>query len=169
MGTKLYNIRGFTIVEILIAMAILGILATIVGFAYNNVQYRAKLSSAQSDMATLGKSAKVFMGQTERSPTTAADFLEILNESGLYDETHGADPSKSFAVCSSDTGFAFVVWEPIVEAYKKGDILYLFSDDDGQEVYTLTNSSLSSFPNQSDKVCDQVLAGHTYNDWSYNL
>lgn len=59
--------RGFTIVELLIVVVIVGILAAIVIVAYNGIQSRARLAKIQSDEKTLIKAitaARARTGQT---------------------------------------------------------------------------------------------------------
>lgn len=52
--------KGFTIVELLIVIVVIGILAAITIVAYNGVQSRAKTTQASSDMAALKKSMLAF-------------------------------------------------------------------------------------------------------------
>ena len=47
--------NGFTIVELLIVIVIIGILAAITVVAYNGIQQRAKNQAASSDLANLAK------------------------------------------------------------------------------------------------------------------
>jgi prepilin-type N-terminal cleavage/methylation domain-containing protein len=51
--------KGFTIVELLIVIVVVGILAAITIVAYNGVQERARVSSANSDLALLNKAIQV--------------------------------------------------------------------------------------------------------------
>ena len=53
-------------------------------------------------------------------------------------------------------------------------MLYTYSATEGQDVVTLTNSSLSALPNQIDKVCTAVYPptqnnSTAYISWSYDL
>jgi prepilin-type N-terminal cleavage/methylation domain-containing protein len=52
--------RGFTIVELLIVIVVIGILAAISIVAYNGVQNRAKTSNAQSIATNLAKKSEIY-------------------------------------------------------------------------------------------------------------
>ena len=160
------NRRGFSVVEVLIVVVVIGILAAIILVTYNGIQDRAKLNVAQADMRSVGPSAEVFKVQNRRSPTTAGDFSDILKNAGIYDSTR--TDAKSYAICADTMGYAFVAWNPIVQTYKNGDTLYLYSAGQGPQIYELTNSSLSS-TNQLDKICDAVYSTSTYDAWTYQV
>lgn len=159
--------RGFTIVELLIVIVIIAILAAIISITYAGIQNRARITIAQHDMSSFGKSMQLFKVTYNRSAISAIDFSEVLKEAGIYDSTR--TDKKSYVICASSNNFAFVAWSPIVENYKNGDILYLTSSDGGLTVHELTNSSLSSDPNRVDKICDEVIDVSTFEDWTYNI
>jgi prepilin-type N-terminal cleavage/methylation domain-containing protein len=73
--------RGFTIVELLIVIVVIGILAAITIVAYNGVQNRAKTTSAQSAAANMQKKIEAFNGATGAYPTqtTNAAFTTAMN------------------------------------------------------------------------------------------
>lgn len=50
---------GFTIVELLIVIVVIGILAAITIVAYNGVQERANVQKANSDLATFAKAVRI--------------------------------------------------------------------------------------------------------------
>lgn len=60
---------GFTIVELLIVIVVIGILAAITIVAYNGVQTRAKASSTQSMVSLLVRKAGVYQATTGQYPT----------------------------------------------------------------------------------------------------
>lgn len=158
--------RGFTIVEMIIIIVVIGILATITMVAYNGIQQRSRVATSQAEMRLVAQTSELFRVKYNRSPISATDFSDILKEAKLYDSTR--TPDKSFAICADTFGYAFVAWNPVVEGYKNGELLYLYSSDGGQRIFELTNSSLSS-NNQLDKICDQVYDTSVFDAWSYNI
>ena len=67
--------RGFTLVEILIVVVILGILAAIVIPQFTNASTEAKLSSLKSDLQTVRSQIELYKIQHDDSPPTAALFV----------------------------------------------------------------------------------------------
>lgn len=158
--------RGFTIVELLIVIVVIAIIAMIVIVAYQAVQERARLQVARSDMRTFGQTISLYYVNHDSYPTTVGDFTQILKDAQLYESTRSS--TKSYAICASSGGYAFVAWEPIIGGVFKDDILYIYSSGTGQSTHTLTNSSLNS-SNTIDKVCDQTYPGSTLDVWSYDV
>jgi prepilin-type N-terminal cleavage/methylation domain-containing protein len=60
---------GFTIVELLIVIVVIGILAAITIVAYNGIQVRAKDGSVQSLLSTLTRKADIYRASTGQYPT----------------------------------------------------------------------------------------------------
>lgn len=58
---------GFTIVELLIVIVIIGILAAITVVAFNGVQERARVSEANGDLATLNKAIHTARINTDKT------------------------------------------------------------------------------------------------------
>ncbi|HCH34560.1 TPA: hypothetical protein DEW05_03470 [Candidatus Saccharibacteria bacterium] len=83
--------KGFTIVELLIVIVVIGILAAITIVAFNGVQDRANASALESDFATLKKRLEVFKIDSPSGtyPTTIAhlDSLGIRASKSAYDST----------------------------------------------------------------------------------
>jgi len=86
--------RGFTLVEILIVVVILGILAAIVIPQFTDASTQAKTSSVKTDLQTLRSVIQLYKAQhNDDLPSTSsggANFVESLTEStDVYGATSG--------------------------------------------------------------------------------
>jgi len=70
--SKSFRGSGFTIVELLIVIVVIGILATITIVAYNGIQDRSKTTSAQSSAALVLKKAELYRADIGYYPLTFA-------------------------------------------------------------------------------------------------
>jgi prepilin-type N-terminal cleavage/methylation domain-containing protein len=67
---KIRNQRGFTLIELMIVVAIIGILTAIAFPLYANIQARARVAKAQADTRTLASAVVVFSAHTGALPAT---------------------------------------------------------------------------------------------------
>jgi len=65
--------KGFTIVELLIVIVIIGILAAITIVAYNNIQQRARDSARTSDIAGIQKALELYRADSGEYPSVGTD------------------------------------------------------------------------------------------------
>ncbi len=75
--------KGFTIVELLIVIVVIGILAAITIVAYNGIQNRARTSSAQATATTVVKKAEAYNALEGSYPTVAQLEAATPQESSL--------------------------------------------------------------------------------------
>jgi general secretion pathway protein G len=68
---KMRNQRGFTLIELMIVVAIIGILTAIAFPLYANLQARARVAKAQADVRTLASAVVVYSAHTGSLPPSA--------------------------------------------------------------------------------------------------
>jgi type II secretion system protein G len=176
--------RGFTIVELLIVIVVIGILAAITIVAYNGVQNRAKAASVQADLRSLNQQMELFRVQNDAYPTVATEIETVLRAARLYDTTRlsaadeaaGKQPKKSFMFCNKKNtqNFAIISFAPIST--------FLLSDGPnhvGEPLYYISSQftgtkTLQWNPalNTGENLCVSVdpsynVVGDRANIWSY--
>lgn len=71
MISKLKNNRGFTIVELLIVIVVIGILAALVIVTYNGIQQKARDTERKTDLKALQGHLEAYWANNAKYPTLA--------------------------------------------------------------------------------------------------
>lgn len=89
--------KGFTLVEILIVVVILGILAAIVIPQFSDASTQSKVSSAKSSLQTLRSQISLYMIQHDDTPPPLATFATAMTTKvGQYGPYLQAVPKNPF-------------------------------------------------------------------------
>ena len=76
------NQGGFTLIELMIVVAIIGILTAIAFPLYANIQARARVAKAQADARTLASAVVVYSAHTGVLPTALTDLSSSVSGVG---------------------------------------------------------------------------------------
>ena len=108
---KFRNQKGFTLIELMIVVAIIGILAAIAIPLYANVQARARIAKAQADMRTIASAVSMYQAHTGTLPATGDLSPLLATASNAQGQTAGpflaAVPSAPDSTWSAyDAGYS---------------------------------------------------------------
>jgi prepilin-type N-terminal cleavage/methylation domain-containing protein len=112
LKNKIKNQKGFTLVELMVVIAILGILAAIAVPKLMGSTETAKITKVQADLRTIGSAIAMYQAEKGKDPTATTDlvgsYLAAWPEppSGLAAETAYPAPSSgivSFSVTTAST------------------------------------------------------------------
>jgi prepilin-type N-terminal cleavage/methylation domain-containing protein len=132
--------RGFTVVELIIVIAVIGILATIALVTYNGSQNRAYDSGVQSDLdssAGLIEGFRVNLSDTHRFPASAADLTSagLLATKKSYDQT----TATNFVYCVNTSDYQSYA----LAALSKSGKTFVITQD-GFQTSVLTSASFAN-------------------------
>ena len=125
-SSRLNSRSGFTIVELLIVIVVIGVLAAISVVAYNGVQNRAKVSITKTDLSNNVKKLEEYRAVHDRYPRLTDSwgtwYLELKNAGVKFADFK--DDEYYLAYCpdnnATNPDFVLVVFSPWGDYYRTG-------------------------------------------------
>ena len=77
MGSFRKAQRGFTLIEVMVVVAILSILASITFSLYANTQQRARIAKVQGDVQTIASAVSLYQAHTGAMPPALATLTAV--------------------------------------------------------------------------------------------
>lgn len=155
---------GFTIVELLIVIVVIGILATIAIVAYNGVQGRANDTAIRSDLQNISKKLEMYKADNGVYPAGAAQLtpLELKASKGAYGNhmvSGGADYNLVYCrmPAAAPTDYALV-------AFSKSGARFKYTNTTGYSIYT---GGMAGSAGICTDAGIPMAGGATERDWFY--
>ncbi len=118
MKISTLNKKGFTIVELLIVIVIIGILATIGFVAFSGAQNKAKKSNAQTTASQVKSKLGEYNVDNSSYPADKDEVVDFLrsaeggNNNSLADKLETGDTAAISYACDPDCDTGFVLTVP---------------------------------------------------------
>ncbi len=104
MRSKMQNQKGFTLVELMVVVVILGILVAIAVPVYNNVTDKAKQAAIDANVRTLQGAVNMYFAVEDNYPTVITDLNDYVE--GDVNGDNGLGPegvTYKFATAADNT------------------------------------------------------------------
>jgi len=129
-GSQNSRITGFTIVELLIVIVIIGILAAIIIISFNGITSKAQETSVKHDVKNIAKQLEIYRTDSGRYPSSTQ-----LQDLGIKvnKPTYGVNPTgATIFYCVDSAGTVFSV----VARVKSGALTQYLSSTGQSSVYS---------------------------------
>lgn len=156
--------KGFTIVELLVVIVVIGILATIVIVAFNGVQNKSHDSAIQSDLSAISKKIQEFHVTYDRMPKGSTDLISMdikVTKSSYGNHMPSGGSFYNLVYCwpnaAAPSTFA------VVAASKSGSVYESLNGSVKKAAYAFSGGSAGICQNAG-----VTMDNTSYRDWFYS-
>lgn len=150
---------GFTIVELLVVIVVIGILASITIISYTGISNKAKIVSLQSDLTNASKQLKVYQAVDPNNNYPTANVCPVPGATQICIKTSGSgsiDSGTGYSVNNSSNPKTFSL------TATNGALVYRVTNDTAPVAVTVTSLAISD-PDNWLAVGSQVWAKYNLN------
>ena len=107
--------RGFTIVELLVVIVVIGILAAITMVSYSGVTSKANAASNKANAASIMQAADAYFAENGSYPTSAnlsAGAVKVPSSITVIDTVPTSAAPSSITYVQAATGYCIQYWDP---------------------------------------------------------
>lgn len=116
-----YRKNGFTIIELLIVIVVIGILASVIIVSYSGLTQKANVASLQADVSNAKKAIQVYFAQYNSYPTTitscsnpsATEICVKPTGSNIFSYIYNNSTNPSFSVTASYGGISYLASDTV--------------------------------------------------------
>ena len=153
--------KGFTLVELLIVIVIIGILAAISFVAYNGIAGKANDSAVQQDLMNIAKKLEMYYAEQGEYPSTTAQLTTLaLSASKSSYGSHYIYNNKEFNLLYCRPSSGEINMYALVASSESGN-MFQYTASGGMKEYT------AGWRGGSDTVCKSLGISSVARNWFY--
>lgn len=165
MMSKGQEVKGFTIVELLIVIVVIGILAAITIVAYNGVQGRASDTAVKSDMRQFAQKMELFRTDSADNTYPIGNQLNTSLGISFSRSAYKTVTTNNILYCISADRLAWTL-----VAQSKSGKHWVVSNTAAPEEYSGTSTYIGTSYGSMSQICPEIVtggAGGNGNAWAY--